>query len=289
MADDNRWSDRDRDWRDDRSWWEGREEGRGGYGADREFGRYSSDQDRDRERRYGGRGAYRREYGERGARGYGAPTSYSQSGYGERSYGRGYGDQSYNPNGVGGGYDPGLDNQARYGDYDRDRHEGRSYSAYGYGADEYGYGGGTYANSNRSRGRDWRSGEERSWAERAGDRISAFFGDDEAEARVRARELARGEHRGRGPKGYRRSDDRIREDVNDRLTDDAWLDASNIDVSVSDAEVTLTGTVRDRDGKRRAENLAESISGVTNVQNNLRVNASSDDALTSAISSIPPA
>ncbi|WP_269716502.1 BON domain-containing protein [Caulobacter sp. NIBR2454] len=285
MADDNRWSDRDRDWRDDRSWWEGRDDGRGGYGGDREFGRYSSDSDHERARRHGGRGAYGqggRTYGDR------TPTSYSEAP--PRRTGRGYGDQSYNPAGLGGGNDPGLDNQARYGDYDRDRHDDqRRYSAYGYGADEYGYGGGTYADTNRSRGRDWRSGgEERSWTERAGDRISAFFGDDDAEARVRQRELARGEHRGRGPKGYRRSDERIRDDVNDRLTDDAWLDASNIDVSVSESEVTLTGTVRSRDDKRRAENLAESISGVGHVQNNLRVNASGDESLTSAISSIPP-
>ena len=41
------------------------------------------------------------------------------------------------------------------------------------------------------------------------------------------------EHRGRGPRGYTRSDERIREDVNDRLTDDGWLDASDIDVQVS--------------------------------------------------------
>ncbi len=51
------------------------------------------------------------------------------------------------------------------------------------------------------------------------------------------------EHRGRGPRNYTRSGDRIREDVSDRLTDDWGVDASDIEVNVSGTEVTLTGTV----------------------------------------------
>ena len=82
--------------------------------------------------------------------------------------------------------------------------------------------------------------------------------------------------RGRGPKGYQRSDERIREDVNDRLTDDPHIDASEIEVAVSNREVTLTGTVNSRFEKRHAEDLAESISGVTHVQNNLRVQQQAD-------------
>ncbi|WP_406600849.1 CBS domain-containing protein [Microvirga rosea] len=84
-------------------------------------------------------------------------------------------------------------------------------------------------------------------------------------------EVRRGEHRGKGPRSYQRSDDRIREDINERLTDDARLDASEIEVSVSGREVTLSGTVRDRNEKRWAEDLAESVSGIAHVQNNLRV------------------
>jgi hypothetical protein len=81
----------------------------------------------------------------------------------------------------------------------------------------------------------------------------------------------RGEHRGRGPKGYQRSDARIADDLNDRLTDDAYLDASEIDVKVEDGEATLSGFVARREDKRRAEDLAETILGVSHVQNNLRV------------------
>jgi hypothetical protein len=76
---------------------------------------------------------------------------------------------------------------------------------------------------------------------------------------------------GRGPKGYQRSDERIREDVCDRLTDAADVDASEIEVNVANGEVTLSGTVRDRDQKRRSEDVAESVPGIHEVRNNLRV------------------
>jgi osmotically-inducible protein OsmY len=113
--------------------------------------------------------------------------------------------------------------------------------------------------------------EERGFFERAGDEIRSWFGDDDADRR-REMDIRRGEHhRGRGPKGYQRSDERIREDVNDRLTDDPHIDASDIDVLVSNREVTLNGTVKNRFEKRHAEDLAESVSGVSHVQNNLRV------------------
>jgi len=82
----------------------------------------------------------------------------------------------------------------------------------------------------------------------------------------------RGEHRGKGPKGYKRSDDRIREDVCDRLSDDDELDASEIAVSVKEGEVTLEGSVSDRRSKQRAEDLAESVGGVRDVNNKLRTN-----------------
>ena len=119
-------------------------------------------------------------------------------------------------------------------------------------------------------GRGSRDYERARFFERAGDEVRSWFGDKDADRR-RDMDMRRGEqHRGRGPKGYQRSDERIREDVNDRLTDDPHIDASEIEVAVSNREVTLTGTVNSRFEKRHAEDLAESISGVTHVQNNLR-------------------
>jgi CBS domain-containing protein len=94
------------------------------------------------------------------------------------------------------------------------------------------------------------------------------FGNDATASRG---EVRRGEHRGRGPRNYQRSDERIREDVSERLMDDPRVDASEIEVAILNREVTLTGTVRDRNEKRWAEDIAQSVSGVTHVQNNLRV------------------
>ena len=58
-------------------------------------------------------------------------------------------------------------------------------------------------------------------------------------------------HRGKGPRGYRRTDARTLEDVNERLADDPSVDATDIEVTVKDAEVTLSGHAADRFEKRR--------------------------------------
>ena len=81
-------------------------------------------------------------------------------------------------------------------------------------------------------------------------------------------------YRGRGPKGYRRSDERIKEDVSDRLAEDRYVDASDIEVAVENGEVTLSGSVDDRQARRRAEDLAEQVSGVSHVQVHLRTKGS---------------
>ena len=73
---------------------------------------------------------------------------------------------------------------------------------------------------------------------------------------------------GRGPKGYQRSDDRLREEVSDRLMENDQIDAGeNVEVQVRDGEVILTGTVPERWMKRLAEDLAEQVMGVRHVQN----------------------
>jgi osmotically-inducible protein OsmY len=134
----------------------------------------------------------------------------------------------------------------------------------------------TYGNSNRGyNDYNQRNQQDRSWWDRSRDEVSSWFGDDEAEHRRRMDEMQRRSHKGKGPKDYQRSESRIREDVSDRLSDDHDLDASDIDVKVSGNEVILSGTVEDRDAKRRAEDIAESVSGVSNVQNQLKIAQSS--------------
>ena len=84
-------------------------------------------------------------------------------------------------------------------------------------------------------------------------------------------EDAVGAHAGKGPKGYQRSDERIREDVCVRLTDHPDIDASEIEVRVDGGEVTLSGSVDERRVKRLAEDTACSVSGVRDVHNQLRI------------------
>jgi len=73
-----------------------------------------------------------------------------------------------------------------------------------------------------------------------------------------------GPYVGRGPKGYRRSDERIHEDICERLTEHPSIDAS-------DGDVTLTGRVESRTVKHLTENMVETVSGVKEVHNQLRV------------------
>jgi osmotically-inducible protein OsmY len=154
---------------------------------------------------------------------------------------------------------------------------------------EYGYNPDPYRNDwqrgnrnydYRGSGNDWRNREEykrdrynqdRNWWDKTTDEVSSWFGDEEAKRRRRMDEINDGMHKGKGPKNYTRSSEKIREDVCEILSDDSHTDASDIDVSVKGTEVTLTGTVESRTMKRRAEDLVERVSGVSHVQNNLRV------------------
>lgn len=78
-------------------------------------------------------------------------------------------------------------------------------------------------------------------------------------------------YRGRGPRGYRRTDERLHEEVCERLAWDHDVDASDIEVAVAGGTVTLTGTVASRRMKRLAEDVAESVNGVEDVQNHLTI------------------
>lgn len=82
-------------------------------------------------------------------------------------------------------------------------------------------------------------------------------------------ESGEGPHRGKGP--AQRSDEEIRAEVEEALTEDSWLDASEVQVSVEGGVVTLTGTVDARASKRRAEDLTDQVSGVRDVDNNLSI------------------
>lgn len=121
--------------------------------------------------------------------------------------------------------------------------------------------------NDRETGSDWSSGTERS----AGRLEPTTWSYTEVW-------MIPGPYVGRGPNGYTRGDERIREDICDRLTQHGRIDASQIDVSVSNGEVTLRGHVPDRESKRRAEDVAESVFGVHDVRNELRTSPHGDSA-----------
>lgn len=82
---------------------------------------------------------------------------------------------------------------------------------------------------------------------------------------------AAADYRGRGPKGFQRSDERILEQVCECLTDDPQVDASDISVICSAGLVTLQGTVENRATKHRVEDLVAACPGVKDVANRLQV------------------
>ena len=242
----------------------GRNEPRGGSGWPRPLGSYRGDTQSfdDYDQSYGG-------------------STYDRQGRERQSSGRSggvYGD--YGRSARGGGYEP-----ERFG---FSASGSGSYGSAAYGSSNYGssdYGSGGYdqqrrggaasdygANAPRGGGhippRQY-DPDERGFFDRASDAVMSWFGDDDA---ARRRQMdARADHRGKGPAGYTRSKERILEDANERLMHDSSVDASRINVTCEDNEITLTGTVDSRSAKRRAEDIVENISGVKHVQNNLRV------------------
>jgi len=75
----------------------------------------------------------------------------------------------------------------------------------------------------------------------------------------------------RGPKGYQRSDDRLREEVIDKLLQQSDIDLDQIEVQVSQGDVTLSGTVENRRVKHQIEDVIDSVWGVKEITNNLKV------------------
>jgi osmotically-inducible protein OsmY len=241
---------------------------------DRRYGRtgeeprtYGAPDDDNRFSRAGAGGGYAShardddDFGTQGRRqgGYGSRTG----GYDTGSYGaaRQGGYQASDRGGYQGGYSgPRQDNwdeeNSIFGGWDqseRDRQRRYAQDYYGNPSNRYG------------RGYETGSGAPRAYG------VPGSMGNQVSRSGYLGADAEGGVHKGKGPKDYKRSDDRIGDDINDRLTDDSHLDASEITVAVSNGEVTLSGMVSDRQAKRRAEDLADAVGGVSHVQNNLRV------------------
>jgi hypothetical protein len=77
--------------------------------------------------------------------------------------------------------------------------------------------------------------------------------------------------RGIGPKGYVRSDERLKDDICERLTGHPDIDASDISVDVRQGVVSLTGTVNHRLAKHEVEDLVDNVIGVKQIENHILV------------------
>jgi len=249
------------------------------YGRDRESWRgenYGS------EGRYGSRyGAETSEYGQGGREDWRSRDRGSQAGQnlggGMGSYsGQDWRTQRYGS--YGGGMSEGWDRNRE----SREREEGRGlWGGETRGAEHQGgqgwdrnrsfgegYQGGTYGqNYGQGYGQTYGQGFGQSYGQGFGGQ--SFGGQGTGSYGNQA--TGGGRYVGRGPKGYQRSDERIREDVCERLTQHPEIDASEIDIQVSNGEVTLAGAVEDRHQKRLAEDITENVSGIREVNNQLRV------------------
>jgi hypothetical protein len=282
--------ERDRDWRD-RDWRRSERFARG-------YGRAEDDRYHDEERP---RGAEPRSWSEEDESGLYEEMSRERRAYGEAEadYGDRARSQAYQTGAI----------RARYSGpaprFTPQDYTGRSYADeagradFGHATRE-GFGGqrdwrrdeaygerrGGWDEPRYDREAQWRD-EGRGWRDREDERSRGRWDEYRDEPRRYRADFGREDHwvigggrRGMGPKGYKRPDERINEEAHDRLTDDPWLDATDVRVEVKDGEVTLSGHVDNREAKHRAERLIEDISGVGHVQNNLRVNP--DAGLTGA-------
>lgn len=75
----------------------------------------------------------------------------------------------------------------------------------------------------------------------------------------------------RPPRGYVRSDERIREDLCERLMTDPYVDATDVSIAVHAGVVHLEGSVAERNMRYALESVAASCIGVKDVENHVRV------------------
>lgn len=89
------------------------------------------------------------------------------------------------------------------------------------------------------------------------------------------------------PPAETRHDDRIRDDVEDRLAMSDEIDASGVQVLVEAGSVTLEGNVETRHMKQIARDIAAAVPGVSDVHNRLHVEQSIIDELKEKLSPGP--
>lgn len=81
------------------------------------------------------------------------------------------------------------------------------------------------------------------------------------------------DHRGHGPRDWRKSDDRLREEVCEALAADATLDARDLNVGADDTDIVLSGVAPCVEARARAEEIAARVVGVRAVHNFVGIKA----------------
>jgi hypothetical protein len=210
---------------------------------------------------------------------FGGREGRAQRGYrGESPYDTPPGSVSGGSYGGGGGYSQGGYEQGNFDPaVDRQRHS-RGSGPPEQGGGDWRRGFGSYGMSEQSRQGQW----QRSPAEGSEGCCGVPEPPHPAQQAGRGHS-ARGEqwtvpgpYTGRGPENWERPAEAIRDDVCERLTRHGDLDASGIRVHVENGEVILEGRVESRSAKRMAEDTAETVTGVRDVQNRLRIDYRDD-------------
>jgi hypothetical protein len=79
---------------------------------------------------------------------------------------------------------------------------------------------------------------------------------------------------GRGPRSFKRTDERVREDIAESLARHHAIDATDIEIEVKGGKVTLEGSVPERRMRYMSEDVAVQTFGVRDVANHIRVASS---------------
>lgn len=233
---------------------------------------------------------------------YGRAQTYGQGGL-EREYGRSF-ERGHDEGSRGqSDWDSGWQRaeSSRYGQSRQDSMRGQgSYQGYGgYRGESQGYGGDTGRQAGEGYGRSSGYGnpDNDRYSDDGGYRGTSFVSPadtQQSHAGTGRGGMGYGRtgyssmgYRGVGPKNYTRSDERLTEDLCERLTQDPDIDASELDVKVVQGTATLQGSVPQRWMKHRAEDLADGCSGVRNVDNRIKVQSGSGSMHGSSTGSFP--
>ena len=131
---------------------------------------------------------------------------------------------------------------------------------------------------NQDRSHSDRTSRQPSWGSSAQEQQRGGWGESQQSGSSSyERPWQEGPYSGKGPKGYQRPDERIKEEVCERLSYHGFIDPSEVDINVEQGEVKISGTCMNRREKRMIEDVVDSVRGVRDVRNELSINQNRSD------------